>query len=82
MAKGGLLVLDFRGVHCYNLYFRLWAPRWPSCRTRRRISGSRMEIGGHKTEIRNLEKTFCDKVFQECDLMATNCVQELMMQTV
>ena len=37
----------------------------------------KMEIGVHKTEICELEKTFCDKVFQGCDLMATDCAQEV-----
>ena len=37
-----------------------------------------MEIEGHKAEIYEVEKTFCDKVFQDCDLMATDCVQEVM----
>ena len=60
----------------------MWGARVPGWYDGGMPSEPKMEVEGHKTEICNVEKTFCDKVFQECDLMATNCVQELMMQTV
>ena len=55
-----------------------WVPGWDGLGT---ISDPKMEIGGHKTEISELDKTFRDKVFQDYDLMATDCVQEVMIQT-
>ena len=53
-------------------------PGWDGLGT---ISDPKMEIEGHKTEISELEKTFRDKVFQDYDLMATDCVQEVVIQT-
>ena len=44
------------------------------------ILDSKMEIEGYETEVYEVEKTFCDKVFQDCDLMATDCVQGVMIQ--
>ena len=43
-------------------------PGWDGLET---IWEPKMEIGGYKTQICELGKTFCDKVFQDCDLMAT-----------
>ena len=59
----------------------MWGARVPGWDGLGTISDPKMEIEGHKTEISELEKTFRDKVFQDYDLMATDCVQEVMIQT-
>ena len=59
----------------------MWGARVPGWDGLGTISDPKMEIEGHKTEISELEKTFRDKVFQDYDLMATDCVQEVVIQT-
>ena len=56
----------------------MWGARVPGWGGFGTVLEPKMDIGGHKTKIYEVEKTFCDKVFQDCDLMATNCVQEVM----
>ena len=59
----------------------MWGARVPGWDGLGTISDPKMEIEGHKTEISELDKTFRDKVFQDYDLMATDCVQAFMIQT-
>ena len=56
----------------------MWGARIPGWDGLGTILEPKMEIEGYKTEIYEVEKTFCDKVFQDCDLMGTDCVQEVM----
>ena len=39
--------------------------------------GPQNGIRGSQNKISELDKMFCDKVFQGCDLMATDCAQEV-----
>ena len=58
----------------------MWGARVPGWDGLGTISDPKMEIESHKTGISELDKTFYDKVFQDCDLMTTDCVQDVMIQ--